>query len=213
MRSASTSRISDPKKLYERPRESPSGPERKLGEENMNEPMNGGRGVSRATPVSELRPLAFMGTDGGSASDRPTVYAKVSMGENPRKVMRQAAPAPAAAPAANVGPGQAPLSIQEASDLRDAITNSQPGAEFIFKSKGCPGLTQDSFAKLAALKSRLSNFLATAREGNTFPVNADDLDLMDRVIACSMKAEKQPDKWAYVILGTVVAGTILAVSL
>lgn len=179
----------------------------------MNEPVSGGRGLSRATPVSEVRPLAFMGTDGANASDRPTVYAKVSMGESPRKVMKQAVPAPAVPATAAASPGHVPLSIQEAGGLRDAITNSQPGAEFIFKSKGCPGLTQDSFAKLADLKSRLNNFLSTAREGNTFPVSADDLDVMDKVIACAIQAEKQPDKWAYVILGTVVAGTILAVSL
>jgi hypothetical protein len=154
-----------------------------------------------------------MGTDGANASDRPTVYAKVSMGESPRKVMRQAAPAPAAPAPASAPPRHAPLSIKEAGDLRDMITNSQPGAEFIFKSKGCPGLTQDSFAKLADLKSRLSNFLATAREGNTFAASIEDLDLMDKVIACAIQAQKQPDKWAYVILGTVVAGTILAVSL
>jgi hypothetical protein len=127
--------------------------------------------------------------------------------------MKQAVPAPAVPAAATAPPGHAPLSIQEASSLRDAITSAQPGAEFIFKSKGCPGLTQDSFAKLADLKGRLSNFLATAKEGNTFPASAEDLNLMDKILACAIQAEKQPDKWAYVILGTVVAGTILAVSL
>jgi len=168
----------------------------------MEQPRNSSRGYSRAVPVPEARSLNFMGTDGSHSSPRPTVYAK--MGEPSRKSLKQAPAAPA---------GHAPLSIADAGTLRDAIVAAQPAAEFLFKSKGCPGITQDSFTKLADLKSRLDNFLSTEKEGNTFPVSSDDLDLMDKILACSIKAQNMPDPWAYVVLGAAVVGTILAVSL
>lgn len=175
----------------------------------MNELSLVGRNVSRATAANAERPLNFLGSDGGSASDRPTVFAKVAIGEAPKKVLKQAA-APAVTPP--VPAGHAPLSIDEAKTLRDAIVSAQPGAEFIFKSKGCPGLTQDSFVKLASLKSRLDNFISKAQAGNTFPVSADDLDLMDKVIACAIRAQKVPDTWAYVIFGAAVAGVVVAMN-
>lgn len=175
----------------------------------MNELSLVGRNVSRATPAKAERPLNFMGSDGGNSSDRPTVYAQVSASEAPKKVLRQAAP-PVVTP--SVPAGHAPLSIDEAKSLRDAILSAQPGAEFIFKSKGCPGLTQDSFTKLASLKSRLDNFVSKAQPGNTFPVSGDDLDLMDKVIACAIRAQKMPDTWAYVIFGATVAGVVVAMN-
>lgn len=196
MRSASTSRISDPRQLYEKPKG--------LGEETMSEQSrNSGRGYSRAAPAPEVRNLTFMGSDGGNASDRPVVYAKASMGEAPKKAMKQATPAP----------NHASLSLQEARNLRDAIGTAQPGAEAMFKAKGCSGVTLETFAKLAAIRSRLDNFLSTAKEGNTFAVTKDDLDTMDKVIACAIASQKTPDPWAYVILGAAVAGTVVVMHL
>jgi len=162
-----------------------------------------GRMISRATPAAVALDLPFMG---GSGTDeaRPTVYAKVLAGE-PKKAMKQADQGKA--------PVKGSLSIDETRQLRDAITSSQPGAQSIFKTKGCPGMTQDSFTKIEALRTRLDNFLSSAKTGNTFPVTSEDLDLMDKMIACAIQAQKQPDPWAYVVLGTVLAGTVLAVSL
>jgi hypothetical protein len=158
-----------------------------------------GRMISRATPAVIAQDLPFMGAS-DAHEERPVVYAKVLAGES-KKAMKQAASV------------QGTLSIDEAKHLRDAIAASQPGAQSIFKAKGCPGMTQDSFAKIDALKGRLDNFLSTAKTGNTFPVTSEDLDLMDKMIACAIQAQKQPDTWAYVVLGTVLAGTVLAVSL
>lgn len=159
-----------------------------------------GRMISRAAPAPVAQDLPFMGA--GKVEDRPVVFAKVLAGE-PKRSMKQA----------DQGKAHAPLSIDEAKQLRDAITASQPGAQSIFKTKGCTGFTQESFTKIDDLKSRLDNFLSTAKMGNTFPVTSEDLDLMDKMISCAIQAQKQPDTLAYVVLGTVLAGTVLAVSL
>lgn len=174
----------------------------------MNELSLVGRNISRATPSMGETPLNFLGADGVDSSDRPTVFAKVSVSEPPKKAMKQSTPAVTPP----VAPQRAPLSIDEAKTLRDAIISAQPGAEFIFKAKGCPGLTQDSFAKLASLKGRLDNFISRAKNGDTFPVTAEDLDLMDKVIACAIRAQNVPDTWAYVIFGAAVAGVVVAMN-
>ena len=160
-----------------------------------------GRMISRATPAESFKELPFMGAS-EKVEVRPVVFAK-AMGE-PKKAMKQAD---------QKTPAHAPLSIDEAKQLRDAITASQPGAQSIFKTKGCPGFTQDSFTKIDALKDRLNNFLASAKNGNTFPATSEDLDLMDKMVACAIQAQKQPNTWAYVVLATALAGTVLAVSL
>lgn len=190
MRSASTSRVSDPRQLNQH---------KGIGSETMNElAKTNVRSLSRAVAAPEAHSLPFTGLE-GSMPDRPTVYAKISMGE-PKRGLRQGAP------------NQAGLSIDEAKSLRDAIMTAQPGADSMMKTKGCPGLTQDSFTKLSALKTRLENFLSTAKNGNTFPATSDDLNLVDKVLACAIQAQKVPDPWAYVILGGAVAGTVLVMT-
>lgn len=169
-----------------------------------------GRGLIRAAAVErqeapKFRSIPFMGE---GEDDIPTFYAKPVMGKGP--ALKQAAsPNQPPSPAAGLD-----LSYQDAASLLDAIKAALPGTEFMLsRAKGCADVSQDSVSKVKTLKERLTNFTGTARRDDKFYVTKEEFDLIDKLLACAIQAQRTPDQWAYVILGVTLAGTILVASL
>lgn len=210
MRSASTVRAATPAQLHENPRE----------------------------PVKEMSETAIQAPRVKARAAEPQAPPPQSAGapEIPRHIHRIVATArPASAPARALEMGQimqlpnqptaqppvapvpptpsAPMTLAEATSMLPGLQAAVTGAEDAKNSGGCKDLSAADLATARTFKDRMAQFVAGAVPGATFTVEKPWLDAADNVVKCAIAAEKAaPNTGAYVALGVIAVGTIVALS-
>ncbi len=107
----------------------------------------------------------------------------------------------------------APMTLAEATSMLPGLQAAVTGAEDSQKAGGCKDLSAADLATARAFKDKMAQFVAGAAPGATFTVEKPWLDAADNVVKCAIAAEKAaPNTGAYIALGVIAAGAIVALS-
>jgi hypothetical protein len=105
------------------------------------------------------------------------------------------------------------MTLAEATAMLPGLQAAVTGAEDAQKAGGCKDLAAADLATARSFKDRMAQFVAGAAPGATFMVEKPWLDAADNVVKCAIAAEKAaPNTGAYVALGVIAVGTIVALS-
>lgn len=139
--------------------------------------------VVRARPQSDGRRLSML---------------PASMG---RRAVGQAAPAPA------------PMTLPEAVSMLPGLKNAVEKAEAALRSGArCPDVTAADLDVARIFRDKMAQFVANGVQ-NPFMVEKAWLDAADKAVRCAIQAEQSaPNTGAYVALGAVLVGAIVALS-
>lgn len=120
-------------------------------------------------------------------------------------------PAPAGAPP----PVQtAPMALADAISMLPGLQNAVQTAEDALKGGAkCPDVTAADMDTARVFRDQMAQFVAAGAKDSTLTVQKAWLDAADKVVKCAIQAEAAaPNTGAYVALGAVMVGAIVAVT-
>lgn len=108
----------------------------------------------------------------------------------------------------------AQMMLSEATELlpgiRQGVDSTQDAIAAGFR---CPDLSPGEFEQAKALKDRMVQFVAQAKEGSVMTVQSGEAAAAAKVIQCGMAYDNaRPNTVAYYVLGAVLIGFVIAIS-
>lgn len=142
----------------------------------------------------------------GPAPERPIVSARATMGQAAATVPQ--APVQAAIQTA-------PMSLEEATAMLPGLKSAVDTADAGMKSGAkCVDLLAADLELARTYLSQMSQFVAAKVAGSTLTVQKNWLDAADKVVRCAILVDKaSPNTGAYIALGVIVVGGIVALNL
>lgn len=170
------------------------------------EPVVGSRSPMPAAPAT---PLAAAPPPPAQPLRVPNLLAS-AVPPRPSPALRTLGQAPAAKP----GNPTAQMTLAEATELlpglRQGVESTQDAISAAFR---CPDLSTAEFEVAKALKDRMTQFVAQAKEGSFMTIQSGEAAAAAKAIQCGMAYDNaRPNTVAYYVLGAVVIGFVIAIT-